>query len=201
LPDLNKLKNRQAQILDHKKYHKSAVILPLINYQRQDCLLFEIRSPNLKSQPGEICFPGGGIEATDNTAENAAIRETCEELGLEKTDIEIIGPLDILVTPFQALIYPFTARLKDYKKISPNEAEVEDIFYVPLQHFLENKPQTYYTQVSIKAQTNFPFHLLPNGKTYNWRKGVYPINFYIYQDKIIWGITARIIKNFIDLVK
>lgn len=198
---LTNIKARQAQILDQHKNHRSAVLLPIVDYQGEECLLFEVRSRNLTAQPGEICFPGGGIEPEDQSPQETAIRETCEELSLSKADIEIIGPLDILVTPFQFIINPFVARLTDYQKIIPNENEVESVFYVPIDFFLNNPPQTYLTKVTIAPQPDFPTHLLPNGKTYNWRAGSYPVHFYQYQEYIIWGITARIVNNFVEIVK
>jgi len=198
---LDKIKNRKAKIIDEDKYMKSAVLVPLVEYHGEECLLFEVRSPNLIAQPGEICFPGGGVDPTDKDDEETAIRETCEELGLSKSAIEIIGPLDILITPFQFMITPFVARLADYRKIKPNQDEVEKIFYVPVEFFLNNAPQTHHTKVTISPQPDFPVHLLPNGKTYNWRAGIYPVLFYQYNEYIIWGITARIVHNFVEIIR
>jgi len=197
---LDKIIARKVKIIDEDKYLKSAVLVPIVKYQDQDCLLFEVRSRNLNAQPGEICFPGGGFEPEDKTLEVTALRETSEELGLSKSDMEIIGPLDILITPFQFMISPFVAKLADYNKITPNKSEVEKVFYVPIDFFLNNPPQTYQTKVNISAQPDFPVHLLPNGKTYNWRAGNYPVHFYRYEDHIIWGITARIVNNFVEIM-
>ncbi|KJS84956.1 MAG: hypothetical protein JM58_09290 [Peptococcaceae bacterium BICA1-8] len=199
--DLTRIKNRRAKIIDQEKYRKSAVLVPLVNYQDEECLLFEVRSQKLNIQPGEICFPGGGVEPRDKNEEETAVRETCEELGLSTSDIEVIGPLDILITPFQFMITPFIARLDDYKKITLNKSEVESVFYVPVDFFLNNPPETYLTKVTISPRPDFPAHLLPNGKTYNWRAGSYPVHFYQYQGHTIWGITARIIENFIEIIK
>ncbi|NLT93937.1 MAG: CoA pyrophosphatase [Clostridia bacterium] len=199
--NLDTIKNRKARLLDEDKYKKYAVLVPIVNYHGQECLLFEIRSQNLKAQPGEICFPGGRVESIDNNEEEAAVRETCEELGLQKSDLEVIGPLDILITPFQFIITPFVARLFDYQKIKPNNAEVERVFYVPVEFFLNAAPQTYLNQIINIPQPVFPLHLLPNGQTYNWRKGSYPVYLYRYEDYTIWGITARIINNFVEITK
>lgn len=199
--DLTKIRGRKAEIIDQDKYQRSAVLLPIVKYQDRECILFEIRSQNLTIQPGEICFPGGGTEPGDKNEEATAVRETCEELGLSKSDIRIIGPLDILITPFQTIITPFVGTLADVKKIVPNKNEVESIFYVPIEFFLSTPPKTYFTKTTISPPPDFPYNLLPNGKTYNWRTGSYPVYFYIYEDKIIWGITARIVNNFIQILK
>ncbi|MFZ5942578.1 MAG: NUDIX hydrolase [Bacillota bacterium] len=199
--DITKFSGRQADILDIHKFTKFAVLLPVVEYNNEESILFEIRSSSLAVQPGEICFPGGRIETQDKDEKESALRETCEELGLTRSDINIIGPLDVLLTPFDTKISPFVGRLTDYTQITPNPSEVESIFYVPLKFFLENRPQTYYSNITISPPPDFPFHLLPNGKTYNWRKGKYPVHFYIYEDKVIWGITARILYNFIQIIK
>jgi coenzyme A diphosphatase NUDT7 len=201
LINLTTFKNRTPRILDEDKYRKSAIIVPIVKHDGQECLLFEIRSQNLNDQPGEICFPGGQVEPVDKNEEEAAVRETCEELGLQKSDLEIVGPLDILITPFQFIITPFVAQLDDPNKIKPNPAEVENVFFVPVEFFLKNSPQIFYNQIINSPQQNFPVHLLPNGKNYNWRKAQYPVLFYQYENYTIWGITARIIHNFIEIVK
>lgn len=199
--DVSKLKNRTARLIGEEKCKQSAILVPIVSYQNEDCLLFEVRSQNLKSQPGEICFPGGRVEQRDKNEEETAVRETCEELGLSKSDIKVVGPLDILVTPFQFKITPFVAQLDDYRKIKLNQSEVESVFYVPAKYFLNNPPQTYFNKITIQPHSDFPLHLLPNGKTYNWGKGSYPVHFYQYQEYVIWGITARIIQNFVQILK
>ncbi|MFZ7104364.1 MAG: NUDIX hydrolase [Peptococcaceae bacterium] len=201
MPSLDILKKRTADIIDIGNEQKFSVLLPLVQFAGTKSVLFEIRSPQLNVQPGEICFPGGRIEPGDLNAEATAIRETCEELGLKKSDLKIAGPLDLLITPFQTMITPFAGQINDYRNIKPNPAEVASVFYVPLDFFLNTEPQTFQAKITINPPPDFPFHLLPNGKTYNWRTGKYPVHFYIYEDHVIWGITARILNNFIRLLK
>ena len=108
------LKSRNPGIVDEGVYRKSAVVIPLIEKNRQYHVLFEVRSSSLKTQPGEVCFPGGGCEDGE-TAEETAAREICEELLIEKDQIELIAPADIFVSPFNMMIFPFIGMLKDYK--------------------------------------------------------------------------------------
>ena len=107
------------------------------------------------------------------------------------------------MTPFNISIYPFVGLLKDLKtnSIDFNSDEIEEIFTVPLSFFIENEPLKYYIHIEPRTDDDFPYHLIQNGKDYNWRKGKYPVYFYKYEDYIIWGITARITKNFIDLLR
>lgn len=197
--NLDNIKNRQASILGLDSLARSAVLVPLVYRNNTPHLLFEVRSFELEQQPGEICFPGGKIEDFDKNPQEGALRETCEELGIEKEKIELIGPLDILLSPFNAVIYPFVAILHT-NTFQPDAKEVKEIFTVPLAFFLNTKPLSYQVETRVAyMDNNFPFHLVPEGKDYPWRRGKYPVLFYQYEDKIIWGITARIVNNFIQI--
>ena len=72
-------------------------MLPLIEINNETHVLFEVRSLNLRRQPGEICFPGGKIEQDDVDQRQCAIRETSEELGIHESDIENVIPLDYML--------------------------------------------------------------------------------------------------------
>ena len=198
--EIEALRGRFPNILGHERAVKSAVLLPLIEFQGETCILFEKRSADLKLQPGEICFPGGGIESSDQRKADGAIRETCEELGIEPDNIDLIAPLDILVTPFNAIIYPFVGYIKDYSKVRPNYDEVEEVFYVPVRFLLKNKPIFKELPLKIDAPEDFPFELIPHGKNYPFRQATYPQHFYIWKDRVIWGMTARILNHFLNLL-
>lgn len=182
----------------HKSY---AILIPLIYVDGNIHLLFEVRSENLKTQPGEICFPGGKIEEDESPLESA-IRETCEELNINESNIEVIGQTDYIVTPFNLILYPFVGFIKniDIKNINFNKDEVGSIFTVPLDFFMSNTPETYFVKSKLDIPDDFPFEKIQNGKVYNFRSGKYPIYFYEYDKYIIWGITARIINNLICIL-
>ncbi|MDD3364789.1 MAG: CoA pyrophosphatase [Syntrophomonas sp.] len=194
------LRGRKPNILEHELASKSAVLLPMVKVQQETCILFEKRSSLLKHQPGEICFPGGGIESSDRGTAIAAVRETCEELGLMTEDIELIAPLDIMVTPFNVIIYPYVGYIKDFSKVQPNCDEVEEVFYVPVNFLLKNKPIFKKLSLKMDAPEDFPFELIPHGKDYPFRKASYPQHFYIWKDRVIWGMTARILNHFLHLL-
>ncbi|MBO8160000.1 MAG: CoA pyrophosphatase [Thermosipho sp. (in: Bacteria)] len=161
-----------------------SVIIPIIN---NDYFLFEMRSKNLKIQPYEASFPGGKIEDNEEPLK-AAIREFYEELGVKPK--KIYGKIKSLITPFNMVIHPYIAELEE-TNFTINKNEVEYVFKVPIDFFKTPK-FTYNVDVEIKTPQNFPYHLIPNGKNYNWRKGKYKILFYEYKNTIIWGITARL---------
>ena len=118
-----------------------SVLIPLIEVENEIHLLYEVRSKELRNQPGEISFPGGKIEDGENPVE-AAIRETSEELCITKDRVEVISEGDYLVNPYHAIIYSTIGKLNlDATKISPSGDEVDSIFCVPLSYFLENEPR------------------------------------------------------------
>jgi len=195
------LQHRPVGILDDLDSVKSAVMLPLIEHQGKLSLLFEVRSYQLKGQPGEICFPGGHMEKQDASPQDAAVRETSEELGIRPEDIEVLGGLDVLVTPFRLFLYPYVGCIRNNVPLNPPKEEVAEIFFVPLDYLCQTKPTISYTKVEMSPVRDFPTHLLPNGKDYNWRSGRYPVYFYTYDQYIIWGLTARILHHFLKVIK
>lgn len=200
--DLIKKRIKNSQIKPLGVEARYAVLAPLIKLEDDLHLLYEIRSEDIGTQPGEVSFPGGKIEEGE-TAREAAIRETEEELGINKSQIEVFGQIDYLIPPFNIVLYPFTGFLKvdSLTDLEINKAEVQEIFTVPLNYFLENEPETHVVNCRHEINENFPYHLIRNGKEYDWREGEYPVNFYKYKDHVIWGMTARFTTNLINKVK
>ncbi len=191
---IEQLRGRVPTLIGIEEYKKSAVIIPLI--EKEDGafdVLFQVRSGKLKRQPGEICFPGGGKEKNE-TMEQTAVREICEEMLIKPQQVEIIAEMDFLVTA-NMLVYPFLAVVKDYHG-TYSKAEVAEVFTVPLSFFFENKPEVYYNEskIVISDDTNLPLDRIPNGINYRWSVGKYPVMFYDYKGYNIWGMTARIME-------
>ncbi len=195
----SKLQSRKSCPLDIS--NNFSVFLPLIYVGKELHILFEVRAKHLKTQPGEISFPGGLVEKGESF-KKACIRETQEELNISKEDIKIIGELDYINSPYNFMLYVYCGILEgiNREEIKPNHDEVDHIFTVPINFFLVNNPIVHNVGIKIITPDDFPYHLIQNGEKYNWRKGNYPVYFYVYNDYIIWGITARIIKNFIDIL-
>lgn len=198
----NQLAGRTAGIIGQDQGMHAAVILPLVYDDNELSILFEVRAHHLNSQPGEICFPGGRIDPTDPTPKLAAIRELTEELGVTNDDINLIAPLDILVTPFRGIIYPFVGQLKSIEAIQPNHQEVDHIFTVPLSFLYNYEPERFDMGLRFEPESNFPLQKISNSRAYSSsRKSLIPEVFYYYQDYVIWGLTARILTHFIELTK
>ena len=127
---LSLLKTRTPQIDGSEHWTAYSLLIPVIQTQEGASFLYEIRSDDLKLQPGEICFPGGQIEPGESP-EEAACRECCEELCVESGQIRILGEGNPLVMPFNMIIYPYLAELTDYQWTF-SRSEVGDVFAVPL---------------------------------------------------------------------
>ncbi|OZI13697.1 coenzyme A pyrophosphatase [Bacillaceae bacterium SAS-127] len=193
--------DRTPAILGHEHFSKYAILLPLIKKEDEIHILFQIRSLQMRKQPGEVCFPGGRIEESDQNELHTAIRETSEELGIQQSDITQTFPLDFIVSPFGTIIYPFVGSLPSEDELQPNHDEVEQIFTVPLDYLLHYSPKKYDIHFKVEPEENFPFDLIVGGENYNWQTRKMDEYFYLYEDKIIWGLTARILKHFLDLMK
>ncbi|NUU98214.1 CoA pyrophosphatase [Marinitoga sp. 1138] len=182
------------------EFKRFAVTIPLVEIDNEVNIVFEIRADHLP-QPREVSLPGGAVEKGEEIYD-AALRELNEELGIKKEKVRLISQLDYFTTPFNFVIYPFLIEIKDFKisDIRPNE-EVKEYFFVPLKFFLNNEPLKYKVNIKMEPPEDYPYHLIPNGKNYNWRKGYYKTLFYLYENKIIWGLTARIIDDFKNTLK
>lgn len=180
-----------------------AVLAPLIEVNNVPSLLYQVRSGQLKRQPGEISFPGGRIEEGENPR-LAAIRETNEEMGIDKDNIEIIGQLDSLLDSRNNLIYPILGQINNinFDDINFFKDEVAEVFTVPIDFFINNKPEIYEMSYKMNEDGSFPFHKIPNGTMYQTRTLTYPVYLYEYNNYVIWGLTAKITFNFIkELIK
>ncbi|MCI1945480.1 NUDIX hydrolase [Clostridium luticellarii] len=180
-------------------FNKSAVAIPLCAEGGNIDVIFEVRALSLKHQPGDICFPGGKME-TGETPGITAVRETMEELNLKRENIEVIGEMDYVITPYNFIMYPFVCRISS-QRIIPNKSEVDHVFKVPLKFFIQNNPLVYEMPVVSQPGEKFPYELIANGKDYKFRSGKITEYFYQYKKYVIWGFTACIIKEFADIIK
>ena len=198
---LTKLKGHTPSILGSERFSKYAIMVPLIQKKDGIHVLFEVRSLELRRQPGEICFPGGRIDPQDLDEKAAAIRETMEELGITSEVITGVFPLDFMISAFGMMIYPFVGFINSPESIRPNPDEVGEIFSVPINYFLNTDPEIFHINFKVEPEENFPFNLVIGGENYNWRTRALDEYFYTYEEKAIWGLTAKILSHFIDIIR
>lgn len=162
--DLRELVSRLPEvpgIQGRHRYFNSAVLLPFIWIDGEYHLLFQVRASTIR-QGGEVCFPGGAFDpAVDSGYRDTALRETEEELGVPREQIELLGRLDTLVVPMGTALEPFLGvlRVESLDALDPEPGEVERLFTLPVAYFLEEEPEIY----SVRLEVH-PYRLDPEGR-------------------------------------
>jgi 8-oxo-dGTP pyrophosphatase MutT (NUDIX family) len=189
------------------RYGYSSVLIPLVKEGGELHILYEVRSDELKKQPGEIAFPGGKMERGE-TPEQTAVRETCEELLVPERAVRLIAQLDYIVSYSNFTMYSCLGEIEaGALTAEPNRAEVKETFLVPLPFFLENEPEEYVNRVVPVITEGFPLEKIHFKDGYSWREGRATVPIYTWPDpatgadRVIWGLTARLTQHFIELIK
>ncbi len=195
--DLGKIEGHSPSLIGLKDIFAGAVCIPIIGEGSEASVLFEIRTDRIKVQPSDICLPGGGIKSGESPID-AAKREICEELLIDESQIDIKGITDIYHSD-NIIIYPYVGYLKDYKGTFSRD-EVAEVFTVPVRYFAETKPEEYKVRAIMSPDDDFPYERIYGGRNYKWRDRTVTQLFYKYGKYDIWGLTAKIIKAFADLI-
>jgi coenzyme A diphosphatase NUDT7 len=215
--DLSRLKTNLPQvpgILGKKEYFNSAVLIPLVMVDGGYHFLFQKRAAHIR-QGGEACFPGGQHDPDkDLSCKETAIRETLEELGIERKAIKIEGVLDTLVSPMGATVDSFIATLsiRSLNELKIDRKEVEKVFMIPVSFFEKNEPEKYKVRLEIQSSyvdkngekiNLLPVQELELPERYNrpWGGRKFRVLVYKTGREIIWGITAEIIYELIQMLK
>lgn len=196
-----KLSERSPFVLGSENFSTYSVLLPLVYINNEIHLIFEVRAFSLRRQPGEVCFPGGKNDETDKDHMETAMRETYEELGLKEGSISQVVPLDFIVSPYGNIIYPFVGVIDTINDMQVNHKEVDHIFTVPLTFFKQMKPDIHYVNARLEPEPGFPYDSIVGGKDYNWQIKRMEEFFYYFEDKVIWGLTARVVRHFIQVIE
>ncbi len=192
-----------------EEYFRSVVLLLLVPVGDEYHIIFEKRASGIR-QGGEISLPGGRYDDEDESGEATAIRETEEELGIERTRIRIVGRLDSIFAPMGAMVDVF-AGVSDVRldELIPNADEVEKAFSLPVSYFRENEPEEYKVMVEVRPsytdrKTGKDVVILPSKELglpeRYWDKwGGFTHKVFVYKtpEGTIWGITARVIREFL----
>jgi len=181
--------------------HHFAVILPLVDFAdgKGPQILYEVRAMKLDRQPGEVCFPGGQIEKGETPVE-AALRETEEELGICRDDIEIITELVTICTRAGSQIHCFVGSIGEdaFANMDVSRAEVAEVFTVPVEDLLNTECEIYWNPLKEVPVEDFPYDRVTSGEAYKWKDGRAPVPVFDVNDRIIWGLTGRMTKEFLE---
>jgi len=198
LEDIKKiLAEHEPEPIGEQRYF--SVLLPLIRVDGALHVLYEVRGEHI-SQPGDTSFPGGAVEPGESF-EETAIRETMEELNIKRNNINILGEMDYIMNE-RAIIHCYVGEIvgMDKDDIRFNK-EVQEIFTVPLQYFMDNRPTYYSSTVRLEHPDDFPFELIPNGRDYKFRIGVHSVPFYHLETHRLWGFTANLTDRFVSILE
>ena len=168
-----------AAIAGVRPIRLAAVLVPIIERDEPSVLLTQ-RTANLADHAGQISFPGGKIDASDESPAAAALREAEEEIALPRRFVQPIGYLDVHMTPFGHRIVPVLARVRPGFALRFNKGEVDDAFQVPLAFLMT--PQNH------KRESR------------NWNGLTISLYAMPFRDRNIWGATGAILRNLYERV-
>lgn len=175
------------------------VLVPLTEGPEGLSLLFEVRAETLGRQPGEVCFPGGGVEPGEEP-QQCALRETWEELGIHPSQVNVIGQLDLAVHPGRFVLHPFLGVLSPQamESLRPNPDEVKETFLVPVSWLAAHPPEIYTYELKPQVGEDFPYDRIGFPQGYRWRSGETSVPVYPWPEHPIWGLTGRIVRNLME---
>ena len=158
-----------------RKLRPAGVLVPVLEDGPDARVLLTKRSSALKHHPGQIAFPGGKQDETDCDVTAAALREAHEEVGLDPSNVDVLGQMPAHETVTGFIVTPVLARVRAPFEPVPERGEVDEVFAVPLGHVLD------LTRYQVQAR--------------RWRGQMRHYDTVPYGPYYIWGATARILKG------
>ena len=174
---------------------KAAVLVALVQRQEMHVLLTQ-RSAGLSNHSGQIAFPGGRQDPEDRNADDTALREAWEEVGLARDRVEVLGHLPEYTTGSGFDITPVIGLVQPPFALKPNPGEVDDIFEVPLS-FLMNPAhhRRHRLEWDGNAREWFSMPYVERVQV-EPRAGESPPSADTEVERFIWGATAGMLRNF-----
>jgi 8-oxo-dGTP pyrophosphatase MutT (NUDIX family) len=172
------LQSRSPRNLIGDHYRLAAVLMPIQERDDGDYLVLTKRAEQLRHHRGQVAFPGGRVDADDRGELAAALRESREEIGIDPAHVRVLGRLDQVTAAYDFLVTPFVGVIPPFYEFRLNPAETDAVFSVPIAALLDPKCAVIADHLSSQGEPVYHFYC--NG----WD---------------IWGATARIIVQFLDL--
>ncbi len=183
-------RERIAEALAHRRsrenavagFRRAAVLLPLYEAESGPHFVLTKRTDLVPTHKGQISFPGGGFKTADGDLLATALREAEEEIGLRPSDVAVVGVLDDAVSVSSAhVVRPFVGLIPHPYSFRLDAFEIDRLIHLPLRPLLEADC----FREEIWERDGRPR----------------PVLFYEYDGQLIWGLTARILKQFVEIVK
>ena len=161
-----------------EELRKAAVLIAITDSDDPE-LIYTLRSNKVGSHGGEVSFPGGMYEVEDENLETTALRESKEETGLDISKVDILGPIDTVVSRFNISVTPYVGIVPNNIELNNNSDEIEACFRVPLSFLLQDKRHR-----NDEINRNGDIFFMPA---------------YEYDSYIIWGLTAMMTVDFLNI--
>jgi 8-oxo-dGTP pyrophosphatase MutT (NUDIX family) len=160
-------------------YKHAGVLIPILMDNGVPKILFTKRTNKVEHHKGQISFPGGAVDEQDSSVEQTALREAEEEIGLLREDVELLGRIDDTLTRASGfIVHPFVGLIPYPYEFTINGIEVERLLMVPLSSF----------------------NVKDSKRLVEFEGRVYLDEAYEYNGDLIWGATARMMKNFMEII-
>jgi 8-oxo-dGTP pyrophosphatase MutT (NUDIX family) len=161
---------------------EAAVLLLIYDKRGAPHMLFTLRTHLVETHEGQISFPGGAADPDDDDLRSTALRETYEEVGVRPEDVEVVGQLDDWVSISGFVVSPFVGFMhgRTPYRFRPNHAEVAELIEVPLSHLLDS------ANITEEVRHVGDRDVLMQS--------------YVFKKHVIWGLTARILRQFLELL-
>ena len=158
---------------------RQAAVLIAVTDSEDPELIYTLRSNKVGSHGGEVSFPGGMFEKEDKDLQKTALRESQEETGLDQSKVNILGPIDTVVSRFNISVTPYVGIVPNNIELNNNSDEIEACFRVPLSFLLKDKRHR-----NDEINRNGDIFFMPA---------------YSFDSYIIWGLTAMITVDFLNI--
>ena len=171
-------------LLPERGGKRAAVLVPLYFERDELHVVFTKRTDRVQSHKGEISFPGGAVDPEDVNLIHTAIRECEEEIGLFGKYVDVVGQLDDIITISDFHVSVFVGRLHSHPSPYlwlPQEDEVAEVLEIPLRYLRDDR-----NIIEVPRQRDGILTLMEG---------------WVWNDHIIWGATARMLRNFLDVTE
>jgi 8-oxo-dGTP pyrophosphatase MutT (NUDIX family) len=173
------LARHRPQHIPKGRLRPAAVLLPIYQRAGEETILFTRRTDHLEHHSGEISFPGGARHPGDPDLAATALRETEEEMGIARGDVELLGRLDDFYSVHGYHVVPYVGTFAWPYPFRVNAEEIAEVIELPVARLRD--PAIFHSE------------------DWQHRGRVHPVHFFLIDGYQIWGLTAAILKQFLEL--